>query len=95
VVTSGGASRGGRNILFITTDQQRYDSLGLDVQATGSGPGGVAIATGELYDVRGDPHQWDNKWDDAASRSTRDDLVADLYDSLPTEVRTLKVVAPA
>jgi len=64
-------------------------------EATGSGPGGVAIATGELYDVRGDPHQWDDKWDDAAGRSTSDDLVADLYDSLPTEVRTLKVVAPA
>ena len=64
-------------------------------EATDSGPGGVAIATGELYDVHGDPHQWDNKWDDAASRSLRDDLVADLYDSLPTEVRTLKVVAPA
>jgi len=64
-------------------------------EATATGPGGVAIATGELYDVRGDPQQWDNKWDDAASRSTRDDLVADLYDSLPTDVRTLKVVAPA
>ena len=64
-------------------------------EATASGPGGVAIATGELYAVHGDPHQWDNKWDDAASRSLRDDLVADLYDSLPIEVRTLKVVAPA
>jgi len=25
----------------------------------------------------------------------RDDLVADLYDSLPSDTRTLKVVAPA
>ena len=64
-------------------------------EATGPGPGGREIATGELYDVDSDPHQWDNKWDDAATRSLRDDLVADLYDHLPTDVRRLKVVAPA
>jgi hypothetical protein len=64
-------------------------------EATGPGPGGVAIATGELYNVTDDPYQWNNKWDDASVRARRDDLVADLYDSLPTEVRSLKVVAPA
>jgi hypothetical protein len=64
-------------------------------QETETGPGGVAIATGELYNVMDDPHQWDNKWDDPSARSWRDELVADLYDSLPTEVRKLKVVAPA
>ena len=64
-------------------------------EATSSGPGGVAIATGELYNVADDPHQWDNKWDDAAVRGRRDDLVADLYDSLPGQVRSLKVAAPA
>jgi arylsulfatase A-like enzyme len=64
-------------------------------EATATGPGGVGIATGELYNVDDDPAQWDNKWDDAAARALRDDLVADLYDSLPTEVRHLKVVAPA
>jgi hypothetical protein len=64
-------------------------------EATGTGPGGVATSTGELYNVENDPHQWDNKWDDDAVRSLRDDLVADLYDSLPPEVRSLKVEAPA
>jgi arylsulfatase A-like enzyme len=64
-------------------------------EETGTGPGGVAMATGELYNVADDPHQWDNKWDDGAVRALRDDLVADLYDSLPTETRHLKVVAPA
>jgi arylsulfatase A-like enzyme len=64
-------------------------------QETGTGPGGVPMATGELYNVAEDPHQWDNKWDDAAVRARRDDLVADLYDSLPVETRHLKVVAPA
>ena len=59
------------------------------------GPGGVPIATGELYDVAADPHQWHNRWDDPSLRSLRDDLVSDLYASLPTEVRHLDVEAPA
>lgn len=50
---------------------------------------------GELYNLDEDPHQWHNLWDDPARRSVRDDLVADLRDSLPTEVRTLKVAGPA
>ena len=60
-----------------------------------AGPGGVGIATGELYDVAADPHQWHNRWDDPSLRSFRDDLIADLYASLPTEVRHLDVEAPA
>jgi arylsulfatase A-like enzyme len=59
------------------------------------GPGGVGIATGELYNVDEDPHQFENLWDVPAHASQRDDLVADLYASLPDEVRHLKVVAPA
>jgi arylsulfatase A-like enzyme len=61
------------------------------------GPGGVGIATGELYDLEDDPHQWHNRWDDRspAVRSRRDDLIADLYDSLSTEIRHLDVEAPA
>ena len=55
----------------------------------------MAIATGELYDVEADPYQFENLWDDPSRRAQRDDLVADLYDNLPTEVRHLKVVAPA
>jgi hypothetical protein len=64
-------------------------------EQTATGPGGVGIATGELYDVDADPHQWENLWDDPARRAQRDDLVADLYASLPREERHLKVAAPA
>jgi len=71
----------GRKILFVTTDQQRYDSLGCN---------------GELYDLRNDPQQWENLWDDPARRSLRSDLVADLYDHLPQPRRPpLPVEAPA
>jgi arylsulfatase A-like enzyme len=38
---------------------------------------------GELYDLVDDPLQRRNLWDDAASRSLRDDLVADLWASQP------------
>jgi len=50
---------------------------------------------GELYDTQADPHQWHNLWDDPARRSLRDDLVADLYDSLPRETRRLDVESVA
>jgi arylsulfatase A-like enzyme len=50
---------------------------------------------GELYNVADDPYQWENRWDDASCKSLREDLVADLYDALPTEVRHLEVEAPA
>jgi arylsulfatase A-like enzyme len=49
---------------------------------------------GELYDLEADPHQFHNLWDDPAYRARRDELVTDLYDSLPTEVRELEVEAP-
>jgi arylsulfatase A-like enzyme len=51
---------------------------------------------GELYDVDEDPHQFHNRWDDPAVRALRDDLRADLYDSLPDARATpLLVDAPA
>jgi len=50
---------------------------------------------GELYDLAEDPHQFRNLWADAGYRSIRDDLVADLYDSLPAERKILPVEAPA
>jgi arylsulfatase A-like enzyme len=50
---------------------------------------------GELYNLDEDPHQWRNLWNDAGYRSVREDLVADLYDSLPKERRVLDVEAPA
>jgi arylsulfatase A-like enzyme len=49
-------------------------------------PGGGYDGTeGELYDMRADPLQWENRWNEPGSRSVRDDLVADLYDHLPPE----------
>jgi hypothetical protein len=50
---------------------------------------------GELYNVDEDPHQFRNLWDDAGYTAIKADLVADLYDSLPTEVRHLEVESPA
>jgi len=51
---------------------------------------------GELYDLRNDPLQWENRWDDAAFAGLKRDLIADLLDNLPPE-RTpkLEVEAPA
>lgn len=45
--------------------------------------GGYEGGEGELYDLEADPHQWENRWDDAGLRAFRDDLVSDLYDHLP------------
>lgn len=39
---------------------------------------------GELYDLAADPLQRVNLWNDASHRATRDDLIADLWDHLPT-----------
>jgi len=50
---------------------------------------------GELYDVRADPHQWDNRWSDPACRRWRDELIADLRAHLPRPREpALRVVAP-
>ena len=47
-------------------------------------PGTVHDGTeGELYDPVDDPLQHENRWDDPAQRSWRDDLVADLWDAQP------------
>jgi arylsulfatase A-like enzyme len=47
-------------------------------------PGTVHDGTeGELYDLADDPHQFVNRWNDAALRSVRDDLLADLWESQP------------
>ncbi len=64
-------------------------------EQSSTGPGGVGIATGELYNVDEDPYQFENRWEDAATQSRRDDLVADLYASLPEASPHLKVIAPA
>ncbi|MDE3115896.1 MAG: sulfatase-like hydrolase/transferase [Pseudomonadota bacterium] len=51
---------------------------------------------GELYDLRNDPRQWENLWDDPVRQGLKKDLIADLYDHLPPERRPkLKVEAPA
>jgi hypothetical protein len=64
-------------------------------EQSSTGPGGVGIATGELYNVDADPYQFENCWDDSSTQSLRDDLVADLYANLPEEGPHLKVIAPA
>ena len=38
---------------------------------------------GEPYDVRNDPYQWRNLWDEPRHRTMRADLIADLYAALP------------
>ena len=50
---------------------------------------------GELYDVRADPHQWENRWNDPACRRWRDELCADLREHLPPpRTPALRVAAP-
>lgn len=57
--------------------------------------GGYEGTEGELYSLVEDPLQWHNLWGDSAHRATRDDLVADLYDSLPpARLERLTVEAP-
>lgn len=49
---------------------------------------------GELYDLREDPRQWHNLWDDPKYASVKRDLFADLYDNLPAaRADTLEQVA--
>ena len=38
---------------------------------------------GELYDMRSDPHQWNNLWHDPNHRRWREDLKNDLYSHRP------------
>ena len=52
--------------------------------ATAYLPGAVHDGTeGELYSLEDDPLQRVNRWDDPAVRSLRDDLLDDLWASLP------------
>jgi hypothetical protein len=41
---------------------------------------------GELYDHANDPLQRVNRWDDPSVRSLRDDMLADMWDHLPSVV---------
>jgi arylsulfatase A-like enzyme len=51
---------------------------------------------GELYNLREDPMQWRNLWDDAGFLKLKSDLIADLYDNLPPlRDPQLPVEAPA
>ena len=50
---------------------------------------------GELYDLREDPLQWVNRWDDPACRSVRDELAAEVRAAFPpARSPRLAVVAP-
>ena len=42
---------------------------------------------GELYDMREDPQQFANLWDDPARRKLRDDLVGDLFENIVEDPR--------
>ena len=51
---------------------------------------------GELYDLRNDPLQWRNLWNDPSHAKLKSDLIADLYDNLPpARSPQLTVEAPA
>ena len=51
---------------------------------------------GELYDLKNDPLQWNNLWNDRKCKGVKADLIADLYDNLPKERSPkLEVMAPA
>jgi arylsulfatase A-like enzyme len=51
---------------------------------------------GELYNLRDDPKQWRNLWDDPGCQNLKSDLIADLYDNLPpARAPQLPVEAPA
>lgn len=66
----------------------QFGAIGCTIRYDGS--------EGELYDLDNDPLQWNNLWDDPKHRGLRSDLIADLYDSLPSErPDKLKVEAPA
>jgi arylsulfatase A-like enzyme len=51
-----------------------------------------SFGEGELYDVTTDPLQQVNRWDDPAARATRDDLLADLWASLPPQQSPLRTM---
>jgi hypothetical protein len=51
---------------------------------------------GELYNLREDPMQWRNLWNDAGFAKLKSDLIADLYDNLPAPRNPQLIVeAPA
>jgi arylsulfatase A-like enzyme len=69
------------------------DGLVLSVYEPGRSYAGTE---GELYDLREDPLQWRNLWDDAGWAARKSDLRADLYDHLPpARDPMLPVEAPA
>ena len=70
---------------FLTTVPEGV-AKSLNLHATPMGPqAGIAYdgTEGELYHVVDDPHAFVNRFDDPQYASVRNDLVADLYDSLP------------
>ena len=72
---------------MIREDQLEQFLTPIDIQYDGT--------EGELYDVHEDPHQWRNLCADPDYASIRNDLVRDLYDSLPETFNRLEVAAPA
>jgi arylsulfatase A-like enzyme len=61
----------------------------LDLHSTPIGPRTTVDydgSEGELYRIDEDPHAFVNRWDDAACKAIREDLVADLYAALPAPI---------
>lgn len=78
-----------------TTDRGGRFPFYWRVWGRGSVPPRYDGTEGELYDVRNDPHQWENRWSDPSVRALRDELVADLRAHLPKERSpALPVAAP-
>jgi len=51
-----------------------------------------SFGEGELYDVTADPLQHVNRWDDPSVRALRDELLADLWSSLPQQQTPLRTM---
>ncbi|MEU6419147.1 sulfatase family protein [Streptomyces spiralis] len=67
--------------------------LGFDSHPMGpQSPISYGGTEGELYNLIEDPHQFVNLWDDRAYASLRRDLVADLYDSLPSTHNSVELL---
>jgi hypothetical protein len=88
-----GATRPERSQRVLTEWDSELHGVGVHLRtitrdgwvATAYLPGTVHDGTeGELYDLADDPLQRTNRWADPACRAVRDDLLDDLWSSLPS-----------
>ena len=90
--TDAEADKQGRERVFTEWDCKHVDGTTVNLRTihrdgytiTAYLPGTIYDGTeGELYDLKEDPRQWRNLWDDPAYASLKSDLLADLKDHLP------------